>query len=113
MHSKVIPPFTIITPAYNEEKSIVDSVNAMLQLSYWHVNVLVVNDGSIDGTMDVLKKEFDLFEVPPAVPIHIKTKPVIAYYRSKINSKLKVIDKVNGGKSDSLNGGLFLLNHSL
>ncbi|HYD52759.1 MAG TPA: glycosyltransferase [Gemmatimonadaceae bacterium] len=101
--SEALPPLTILVPAYNEQVTIAESVLSFLTLQYPRHEVVLVNDGSPDRTMDVLIAEYDLYEVPPAFPVAVITKPVRAYYRSRRFSKLLVIDKENGGKADALN----------
>jgi len=105
----LIPDVAIIVPAHNEEPTINDSVRSFLKVDYPKLNVFVVNDGSEDNTLEVLKKRFNLFEVPIAHGGEIETKPVRAIYKSTLDRRLTVIDKENGGKSDALNAGL---NHS-
>ena len=68
--------------------------------------VVLVNDGSTDRTLEVLVREFDLYQVPAAYPRTITTQAVRGVYRSRLHSKLVVIDKANGGKADSLNAAL-------
>jgi cellulose synthase/poly-beta-1,6-N-acetylglucosamine synthase-like glycosyltransferase len=102
----VLPPVTLLVPAYNEEVTITASLISFLTLEYPRHEVILVNDGSRDRTIDVLIEAFDLYEVPPAVPVSIPTKKVRAYLRSRRYSKLLVIDKENGGKADSLNAAL-------
>jgi cellulose synthase/poly-beta-1,6-N-acetylglucosamine synthase-like glycosyltransferase len=104
--SEALPPLSILVPAYNEELTIVDSVISFLTLQYPHHEVVLVNDGSGDGTLAKLLSAFDLYEIPPAFMVSIPTKQVRAYYRSRSYSKLLVIDKENGGKSDALNAAL-------
>lgn len=104
--SEALPPLTILVPAYNEEASVVESTLSFLTLQYPRHEVVLVNDGSKDATIDRLIREYDLYEVPPAVPVEVPTKPVRAYYRSRRFSKLLVIDKENGGKADSLNAAI-------
>jgi cellulose synthase/poly-beta-1,6-N-acetylglucosamine synthase-like glycosyltransferase len=109
--SDALPPLSLLVPAYNEEVSISASLLSFLTLEYPHLEVVVVNDGSKDKTVDVLVKEFDLYEVPPAFPVILKTKPVRAYYRSRRHARLLVIDKENGGKADSLNAAMNAARH--
>lgn len=104
--TEALPPLSILVPAYNEEVTIVDSVLSFLTLQYPYHEVVLVNDGSTDGTMARLMNAYDLYEVPPAFMISIRTKTVRGYYRSRRHSKLLVIDKENGGKADSLNAAL-------
>lgn len=104
--SDVLPPISILMPAYNMEASIVTSVRAQLALSYPRHEVVLINDGSTDDTFEKLSRAFDLFEIPPAIPRRLRTEHVRGYYRSRSAPGLLVVDKENGGKSDALNAGL-------
>lgn len=106
MQSDALPPITILVPAYNESATIQSSVTAILTLEYRNYEVVVVNDGSKDDTMDKLRDAFDLYEVPRVYPETISTKPLRALYRSRTRSRLLVLDKENGGKADSLNAAI-------
>lgn len=100
------PPISILVPAFNEEATIAASVRSMLQLSYAEFEVIVVNDGSRDGTLEVLKREFAMLPFPEAYRVQLKTRPIKGIFRSQRYPNLRVIDKVNGGKADSLNAGI-------
>lgn len=102
-YSGLEPPVSILVPAYNEEASIAASVRSMLQLTYAEYELVIVNDGSKDGTLEVLKREFGLLPFPEAYRRQIPTKDIRAIYRSTRFPNVRVIDKVNGGKADSLN----------
>jgi cellulose synthase/poly-beta-1,6-N-acetylglucosamine synthase-like glycosyltransferase len=104
--SSSLPPLTILVPAYNEELTIADSTLSFLTLQYPRHEVVLVNDGSKDKTMERLIERYDLYEVPPSVQLTIPSKPVRGYYRSRAFSKLLVLDKENGGKADSLNAAI-------
>lgn len=106
MQSDALPPITILVPAYNESATIEASVTAILTLEYRNYEVVVVNDGSKDDTMDKLRHAFDLYEVPRVYPETLTTKPLRALYRSRSRSRLLVLDKENGGKADSLNAAI-------
>lgn len=106
VYSALELPISVIVPAYNEEATIATSVRSMLQLSYSEMEVVVVNDGSSDRTLQVLTEEFGLVPFPEAYRIQLETKPVRAIYRSTRFPNLRVIDKVNGGKADSTNAGV-------
>ncbi|WP_338766494.1 glycosyltransferase [Massilia sp. METH4] len=106
VYSGLEPPISLLVPAYNEEATIAASVRSMLQLSYAELEIIVVNDGSKDRTLEVLIDEFSLRPFPEAYRIQVATKPVLAIYRSLRYPNLRVIDKVNGGKADSLNAGI-------
>ena len=106
MQSDALPPITMLVPAYNESATIQASVTAMLTLEYRSYEVVVVNDGSKDDTIDQLRHAFDLYEVPRIYPETITTQPLRAVYRSRTRSRLLVLDKENGGKADSLNAAI-------
>lgn len=102
------PPFvSIVVPARNEELTIVESVRAMLALDYDSREVVVVNDGSTDGTLARLIATFDLVPAPVAFAQPIPTAAVRGLYRSSSEPSLIVVDKENGGcKSDASNAGI-------
>ena len=106
MQSDALPPITILVPAYNESATIEASVTAILTLEYRNYEVVVVNDGSKDDTMERLQHAFDLYEIPRVYPETIATKPLRGLYRSRSRSRLLVLDKENGGKADSLNAAI-------
>lgn len=104
------PPVSILVPAYNEASTITGSIRSLLQLHYPEYEIVVINDGSKDATLDVLKREFDLVPCAAAWRKEIGSKPVHGVYASLHHRKLRVVDKENGGKADSLNAGI---EHSL
>jgi cellulose synthase/poly-beta-1,6-N-acetylglucosamine synthase-like glycosyltransferase len=110
--SRLMPAISIIAPAHNEELSIAQSTRSMLQLEYPEHEVIIVNDGSTDRTLQLLIEEFHLYR-SNRQPIHeFATGHVNAVYESQ-DLKLLVIDKQNGGKSDSLNAGVNYANTPL
>lgn len=111
LSSDALPPLSILVPAYNEEVTIGASTLSFLTLAYPKFEVILINDGSKDRTIDVMTEEFDLYEVPPAYPRPLETKRVRAVYRSRRHSRLVVLDKENGGKADSLNAGMNAARH--
>jgi cellulose synthase/poly-beta-1,6-N-acetylglucosamine synthase-like glycosyltransferase len=100
------PPVSILVPAYNEEATIAASVRSLLQLSYPEYEVIVVNDGSKDKTLESLQREFRLVPFPEAYWRRLAVKPVRQIYRSTLHHNLRVIDKDNGGKADALNAAI-------
>ena len=96
-------PISIIVPAHNEEKTVVESVRALLNLRYPQHEVVVVNDGSSDQTMARLRTAYALEAVPLDLRLDLGCKPIRQTFRSAINRRLVVIDKENGGKADALN----------
>ncbi len=103
--SGLLPPITVIAPAYNEESTIVDSVESLLALAYPHYQVVVVNDGSKDDTIGQLIKGFNLVPASPGIEGTLPCMPVKTVYRSTTIPNLVVVDKTNGGKADALNAG--------
>jgi peptidoglycan-N-acetylglucosamine deacetylase len=69
----------VIIPAFNEEKVICNSVRAMLASDMKDFQVLIVDDGSTDGTADVVRRTF------------------------RDEPRVRVIRKNNGGKWSALN----------
>lgn len=100
------PPISVLVPAYNEEATIAATVRSVLQLTYPEFEVVVINDGSRDGTLAVLQREFALLPFPEAYRVQLETATVRGIYRSTTHPQLRVIDKDNGGKADSLNAGI-------
>jgi len=101
------PPITIIVPAHNEEASIRVSIHNLLELDYPELEVIVVNDGSEDGTLEELREEFRLRLVRAVYVPEVKSAPVRGLYRSDAVPKLLVVDKEAGGnKADAINAGL-------
>ena len=72
VYSALEIPISVLVPAYNEEASIAASIRSMLQLSYSEFEIIVINDGSRDGTLDVLKREFSLQLFPEALRVQLQ-----------------------------------------
>jgi cellulose synthase/poly-beta-1,6-N-acetylglucosamine synthase-like glycosyltransferase len=103
---QVLPSVSIISPAFNEEASIVESVSSLLTLRYPDFEVIVVNDGSRDETLARLIRHFQLERADLFVHRYLATQKIRGIYASKRYPELLVIDKANGGKADSLNAGI-------
>jgi cellulose synthase/poly-beta-1,6-N-acetylglucosamine synthase-like glycosyltransferase len=106
VYTALKPPISMLVPAYDEAATIAASVRSMLQLTYDQFEIIVVNDGSRDGTLEELHREFKLVPFPEAYRNSIQTKPILGIYYSTVHRNLRVIDKENGGKADSLNAGI-------
>ena len=110
MASPLAPGITIVAPAYNEELTIVENIRSLLSLRYVNYEVMVVNDGSKDNTMQKMIDAYQLVKIEKKIDPEWKSKPIRGVYKSQLKSfsKLTVIDKENGGKSDALNTGMQL-----
>lgn len=113
LKSEIAPRITLLAPAYNEAKTIAESLRALLGIQYPNLEVVVINDGSKDETLRVLHDQFGLAAVHPIYQHQLHAKPVRALYRSTIHPNLVVVDKDNGGKADSLNAGLNIASNEL
>ena len=104
--SQMAPKVSVLVPAHNEAVTIADSVAGVLALAYPNLEVVVVDDGSTDGTLDRLIATFDLVAVHPIYRRRLDTADVEAIYRSSSEPDLIVVRKRNGGKADALNCAL-------
>lgn len=105
------PPVSVIVPAFNEESTIRANVLSLLGLNYPEYEVIVVDDGSKDSTLQVLIDEFLLVKVQAVYRRQIETQEVIQMFRSIRYPNLTVIQKKNGGKADALNVGINVSNY--
>ncbi|MGF1584746.1 MAG: glycosyltransferase [Bacteroidales bacterium] len=102
------PSISIVAPAFNESKTIVENVRALLSLYYNNFEVIVVNDGSNDDSLEKVVKAYDLVKVNYFFDYRIPCNRIRSVYKSQNRSfhNLTIIDKVNGGKADALNAGI-------
>lgn len=107
-HSPFTPPVTIIIPAWNEQDVIVNSVRSALQADYPEFQIIVVDDGSTDMTLDCLVRSFHLVEMDGACRQSIHTAAIRAFYINPEIPNLLVVSKARGGKPDALNAGINL-----
>lgn len=112
-YSDQAPPIAVIAPAYNEELTVVESVRSLLALHYPAFEVLLVNDGSKDATLQRVIDEFGLKQVGRFVDDSVEHKPIRGFYANPALPRLLVIDKENGGKADALNAGINAARSSL
>lgn len=103
-----MPSISIIAPAYNEEASIVQNIRSLLSIDYPKLEVIVVNDGSKDNSLQKVIEYYSLVKVDYAFKQEIETEKVRGIYKSTnaAYSNLIFVDKENGGKADALNVGI-------
>ena len=106
--SPLAPTLSVIAPAFNESRTIIDNIRTLLSLYYNNYEVIVVNDGSEDDSLEKIISTYELEKVNYYFDYRLPCKRIRGVYKSQNRSfkKLTVIDKMNGGKADSLNAGL-------
>src|SRR5512143_2897742 len=104
--SSETPPVTILIAMHNEEKVVLRSIRSALATEYPFFEVIIINDGSTDGTLQKVIDEFGLKKVDRVYRTFLKTKPARGFYYSPDTPDLLVIDKEQGGKADALNCGI-------
>ena len=102
------PTISILAPAYNEGANIIENVRSLLSIHYNNLELIIVNDGSKDDSLEKLILAYDLYKADFFVNPQIITKEIRGVYKSRnaVYRKLIVVDKVNGGKADALNVGI-------
>jgi cellulose synthase/poly-beta-1,6-N-acetylglucosamine synthase-like glycosyltransferase len=105
--SPLAPPISLLVPAHNEEKTIVESVDSLLALDYPEIEIVVANDGSTDRTLEALRERYQLLETDIVYVQEVSCKPIRAIYMSQVEPRLLVVDKEPGGsKADAVNAAL-------
>lgn len=100
-------PVSILVPAYNEEVTILDSIDSLMNLDYRLYEIIVVDDGSKDDTSQMLIDHFHMHKTSRPIRRVIRCQECEAVYEAP-NTKveLTLIRKKNGGKGDALNMGI-------
>jgi cellulose synthase/poly-beta-1,6-N-acetylglucosamine synthase-like glycosyltransferase len=107
-------PISVLVPAYNEEATVVEAVRSVLSLDYPQHEVIVINDGSTDGTLDRLTREFGLVRRETIVRRSIPIEGAIrGIYRALGIPNLVVVDLEHRGKSEALNAGINISRYPL
>jgi len=109
LSSNFSPSISILAAAHNESLNIIENVRSLLSLHYANYEVIILNDGSEDDTLEQLIEAYDLVNVNYLINEQIETQPLRAGIFKSTNpafEKLTVVDKENGGKADALNMGL-------
>ena len=111
IHGVYVKPISILVPAYNEEAGIIPSVRSLISIQYPSFEVIVINDGSKDSTLEKMIEHYEMFPIQKVVRTQIPSNRIKAVYQSRILPHLYLIDKENGGKADALNAGLNVSNY--
>src|SRR3989441_9417276 len=113
LKSEMTWPISMIVPAYNEARNIVETVRSLLGVNYGQFEVVVVNDGSADGTLERLLSTFELKRTDRIYRRTLPTGPVRSIYASLDHPNLIVVDKEWGGKAEALNSGINISRYPL
>lgn len=107
IYSDFTPPISVVVPAYNEENTVVTTVRSLLMVQYPKFELVIVNDGSEDRTLQNLIDNFGLRRLSRPVHIKIKTADIRGIYYCPEDDRIIVVDKVNGGsRADAVNAGI-------
>lgn len=115
LSSIISPSISIIAPAFNESLSIIENVRSLLSSHYTNYDVIIVNDGSTDDSLEKLINAYNLVKIDFLINEELLTKPIRNGVYKSTNpafEKLTVVDKENGGKADALNMGLNISKNS-
>jgi hypothetical protein len=106
LRSEALPTVSIVVTGVAAPATITARVHQLLALEYPRHEVVLVHDDETGGALGALTREFDLYDVPPAVLVNVPTGPVRAYFRSRRHGKLFVLDKAHVDVADDLNAAL-------
>lgn len=100
-------PISIIVPAHNESMVVLESLQSFLSLSYPLYEVILVNDGSKDDTLEKVLTTYSLKKSPYPVRIQVPCATIRGVYRNPKYPNLVVVDKESAGyKADASNAGI-------
>lgn len=108
LQSEFTKPVSILVPAYNESAGIYGSIRSLISIEYPEYEIIIINDGSKDDTLEKLIDRFQMVKIHRVIRKQLETKQVRGIYQSIVYPNLIVIDKENGGKADALNAGINL-----
>lgn len=105
--SRFTIPVSVIVPVHDEESIVLHCLRALLEQRYPEFELIVVNDGSTDRTLELLREAFALKPVEVFNRRIVPSEPLRGVYRSDPYPSLTVVDKEAGGnKAGALNCGL-------
>lgn len=100
------PGISLIVPCYNEALNIDESLKSFLNMDYPEYEVVIVNDGSKDNTVQFIIDRYKMEKISNDSKRYLSTTQIYQCYQSSVNKKIFLIDKENGGKADALNVGI-------
>lgn len=102
-------PVSVIMPAHNEEAWIADSVQSLLNLNYPEFELVIVDDGSTDRTLDILKEKLELLAIHNPYTDHFQSGKIRGLFKSAKYPHVTVLSKETGTKrAGAVNAGLNL-----
>lgn len=115
LQSLNLPAISILAPAFNEGLNIVENVRSLLTINYPSFEIVIINDGSSDNSMQLLIDAYELEKRDILFHDFIPSKKIRGIYKSKNRAfkSLTLIDKENGGKADALNTGINVCKNSV
>ena len=99
-----VPPVSFLIPAYNEETLIIETIQTYLSLPQEKKEIIIINDGSHDKTMNLLKIIYQLQKTDD---------PSGKLYKSITHPELIVVEAPHSGKASALNFGLTFARYDL
>lgn len=100
-------PISIIVPAHNEEVTVIDTINSLLNIEYEKYEIIIVDDGSTDNTSKKIIEYFEMQRVYRPIEKQIPCKRERFVYETNSEKvPITIVSKINGGKSDALNLGI-------
>ncbi|HFI0297666.1 TPA: glycosyltransferase [Streptococcus suis] len=106
------PPISILVPAYNEEVTIISTIESLLKLDYPVYEIIVLDDGSKDQTAQLVRDYFQMKDSQRKIDYKLSCRPYHRISEQEFGSVcLTLIEKENGGKGDVLNLGINAAKH--
>jgi cellulose synthase/poly-beta-1,6-N-acetylglucosamine synthase-like glycosyltransferase len=112
--SPLTPGVSVLVPAYNESVGVVACVESLLRLQYPQVQIIVVDDGSTDGTSEVLRGRYPMTRTDEAPVTEIELiEPIEEVWRFDGHDALLVRKVSAGRRADAVNAALRFARHEL